>query len=55
MYRKLNNVLVLNVAIKFFYDYLVKYYSPLNINYIWNAGFVAGIFLVTQIASGFFF
>jgi ubiquinol-cytochrome c reductase cytochrome b subunit len=36
------------------FDHLIKYPTPINLNYIWNFGFMAGIFLVIQIMSGIF-
>jgi ubiquinol-cytochrome c reductase cytochrome b subunit len=35
-------------------NHLIDYPTPLNINYLWNFGSVAGIFLVVQIISGIF-
>lgn len=54
MYNKITNVLFLNWISEKFYSYLVKYPTPSNINYFWNFGSLAGLFLIIQILSGFF-
>ena len=36
------------------YSYLVRYPTPININYLWNLGSLAGFFLTVQLISGFF-
>jgi len=35
-------------------DHLIDYPTPININYLWNFGSMAGIFLVVQILTGIF-
>jgi len=35
-------------------DHLIDYPTPLNINYLWNFGSMAGIFLSVQIVTGIF-
>jgi ubiquinol-cytochrome c reductase cytochrome b subunit len=35
-------------------DHLVDYPTPININYMWNLGSMAGIFLIIQIITGIF-
>jgi quinol-cytochrome oxidoreductase complex cytochrome b subunit len=35
-------------------DHLIDYPTPVNINYLWNFGFMAGMFLVVQILTGIF-
>jgi len=35
-------------------DHLIDYPTPININYLWNFGSMAGIFLVVQIITGIF-
>ena len=35
-------------------DHLIDYPTPININYLWNFGSLAGIFLGIQIVSGIF-
>lgn len=35
-------------------DHLIEYPTPLNINYFWNFGSIAGIFLIVQIITGVF-
>jgi quinol-cytochrome oxidoreductase complex cytochrome b subunit len=35
-------------------DHLIDYPTPLNINYMWNFGSMAGLFLVIQILTGIF-
>jgi ubiquinol-cytochrome c reductase cytochrome b subunit len=35
-------------------DHLIDYPTPVNINYLWNFGSMAGIFLVVQIVTGIF-
>ena len=35
-------------------DHLIDYPTPVNINYLWNFGSTAGIFLVVQILTGIF-
>lgn len=51
---KTSNILFLNFVYSKFYSYLVKYPSPMNLNYLWNFGSMAGIFLVIQIVTGLF-
>lgn len=53
MYR-ISNVLFLNFVYSKFYSYLVKYPSPMNLNYMWNFGAIAGLFLIIQIVTGLF-
>ena len=52
--KKLNNLFLLNVVFKQVYIHLIKYPTPINLNYLWNFGFMAGIFLMIQILSGLF-
>jgi quinol-cytochrome oxidoreductase complex cytochrome b subunit len=52
--KYLNNVLFVNFVSKAVYSYLIKYPTPMNINYLWNFGFMSAIFLVIQIVSGLF-
>jgi quinol-cytochrome oxidoreductase complex cytochrome b subunit len=40
--------------INIFNDHLIDYPTPININYLWNFGSMAGIFLVVQILTGIF-
>ena len=40
--------------INIFNDHLIEYPTPININYMWNFGSTAGIFLVIQILTGIF-
>jgi len=35
-------------------DHLIDYPTPININYMWNFGSLAGIFLGVQILQEFF-
>ena len=35
-------------------DHLIDYPTPINLNYMWNFGSMAGIFLVVQILTGIF-
>ncbi len=35
-------------------NHLIEYPTPLNINYLWNFGSMAGIFLIVQILTGIF-
>nr|YP_009577911.1 apocytochrome b [Guillardia theta]QBJ06289.1 apocytochrome b [Guillardia theta] len=35
-------------------DHLIDYPTPININYLWNFGSMAGVFLVVQILTGIF-
>ena len=35
-------------------DHLIDYPTPVNINYLWNFGSMAGVFLVVQIVTGIF-
>lgn len=51
---KMSNVLFLNFVYSKFYSYLVKYPSPMNLNYMWNFGSIAGLFLIIQIVTGLF-
>lgn len=52
--KYLNNILFVNFVSKALYSYLIKYPTPMNINYSWNFGFMSAIFLVIQIVSGLF-
>ena len=52
--KYLNNILFVNFISKALYSYLIKYPTPMNINYLWNFGFMSAIFLVIQIISGLF-
>ena len=52
--KYLNNILFVNFVSKAVYSYLIKYPTPMNINYLWNFGFMSAIFLVIQIVSGLF-
>jgi len=54
MFKKFNNFLFLDFVGEKIYSYLIKYPTPINLNYMWNFGSMAGIFLVIQILSGFF-
>jgi len=47
---RLLNKPVVNV----FSNHLIDYPTPININYFWNFGSMAGIFLVVQLLSGIF-
>ena len=40
--------------INIFNDHLIDYPTPININYLWNFGSMAGVFLVVQILTGIF-
>jgi len=35
-------------------DHLIDYPTPININYLWNFGSMAGVFLIVQILTGVF-
>lgn len=52
--KYLNNILFANAVSKILYSYLIKYPTPMNINYLWNFGFMSAMFLVIQIVSGLF-
>jgi len=54
MFFKFKNVIFLDVVSNLLYQYFIKYLSPLNLNYLWNFGFLSGIFLAIQIITGFF-
>jgi len=54
MFKKLNNFIFLDFVTSKLYSYLIKYPTPINLNYMWGFGSMAGIFLVIQILSGFF-
>jgi ubiquinol-cytochrome c reductase cytochrome b subunit len=54
MFIKFYNYLFLDFISSKIYSYLVKYPTPINLNYMWNFGSMAGIFLIIQILSGFF-
>jgi quinol-cytochrome oxidoreductase complex cytochrome b subunit len=49
----MSNILFLNFVTKKIYSYLVHYPTPLNFNYMYNFGSLAGLFLVVQIVTGF--
>lgn len=52
--NSISNTLLINFAYNKFYDFLVKYPSPMNINYLWNFGIMSGVYLVIQIITGLF-
>jgi quinol-cytochrome oxidoreductase complex cytochrome b subunit len=54
MFSKINNFIFLDFVGSKLYSYLIKYPTPINFNYMWNFGSMAGLFLVIQILSGFF-
>jgi quinol-cytochrome oxidoreductase complex cytochrome b subunit/NADH:ubiquinone oxidoreductase subunit 3 (subunit A) len=54
MFNKLCNYLFTDVATIRMYTYIIKYPTPKNLNYMWNYGSMAGLFLVVQIISGLF-
>ena len=54
MYSKISNLIFVHVIFDKIYDYLGKYPTPINFNYFYNFGSMAGIFLVIQLLSGFF-
>jgi ubiquinol-cytochrome c reductase cytochrome b subunit len=41
-------------VVNVFNDHLIDYPTPVNINYFWNFGFMAGIFLGIQLITGIF-
>jgi len=43
-----------NILVKTFTDFLIFYPSPVNLNYLWNFGSLAGLCLVIQIVTGIF-
>lgn len=43
-----------NVLVKTFVNFLIFYPSPINLNYFWNFGSLAGLCLVIQIVTGIF-
>ena len=43
-----------NLSFSLITKHLVFYPTPTNINYLWNFGFISGIFLTIQILSGIF-
>ena len=43
---------LLNLLYKVYSDFLVQYKHPYNISFLWNFGFLSGIFLAVQIATG---
>lgn len=54
MFNKFNNFIFTDFLSSKLYSYLIKYPTPINLTYMWNFGSMAGLFLVIQIASGFF-
>lgn len=54
MFSKFSNFIFVDFLSSKLYSYLVKYPTPINLNYMWNFGSMAGIFLIIQIVSGFF-
>ena len=54
MVSTIKNLFLVNAINKLIYSYLVKYPTPININYLWNFGFMSAIFLIIQILSGLF-
>lgn len=49
-----NNYMASRAAQRTAYKFLIKYPTPVNFNYFYNFGSLAGLFLVIQILSGFF-
>jgi len=47
-------LLQLNKLFYFFYNFFLRYPTPLNLGYLWNFGVCALIFLFIQIVTGFF-
>lgn len=41
-----------NPLVKIFYDHIVDYPTPVNLNYLWNFGFLSAMCLVVQIITG---
>ena len=54
MFKKLNNIFLADATARRVYQYLVLYPTPQNLNYFWNYGFMAGMFLGIQLISGIF-
>ena len=54
MFNKLNNIILADASLRRVYQFLVYYPTPQNINYFWNYGFMAGMFLGIQLISGIF-
>jgi len=53
MFNIFKSFFFLDVLSTNLYSYLIKYPTPININYFWNFGVLAGLFLTIQIISGF--
>jgi quinol-cytochrome oxidoreductase complex cytochrome b subunit len=51
---RLDNIFIFSTVRNLGHAYFVKYLSPVNLNYLWNLGSLAGFFLAFQIISGFF-
>jgi ubiquinol-cytochrome c reductase cytochrome b/c1 subunit len=51
---RIKNFLFISIIRDLLHAYFVKYLSPINLNYLWNLGSLAGFFLVFQIITGFF-
>lgn len=51
---RIRNIFVLNIIKEISHAYLIKYLSPVNLNYLWNFGSLSGVFLGIQLISGFF-
>jgi ubiquinol-cytochrome c reductase cytochrome b subunit len=54
MFTRISNFIFLDFVGSKLYSYLIKYPTPINLNYMWGFGSMAGLFLVIQILSGFF-
>ncbi len=54
MFKKINNILLADASVRRVYQFLMYYPTPQNINYFWNYGFMAGMFLGIQLISGIF-
>lgn len=51
---RFQNIFILSTLQNLMHAYFVKYLSPINLNYLWNLGSLAGFFLAFQIVTGFF-
>ena len=45
---------LINLLYKMYSSFLVQYKHPYNISFLWNFGFLSGVFLALQIVTGFF-
>ncbi len=54
MFNKLSNIFIADASMRQLYAFLINYPTPRNLSYLWNYGFMSGVFLGIQFISGIF-